>query len=214
MKTYLYDYTNFGVLYVHEDPFTPIDKSNWIFNILRSCVFDTRADRLQSSDSLYLNFNNQAIVNNLYINNLTGGVYLGSPQESNPVFVEKRKRAQLIAPIVTRLITVIYSRLLNGRLNEIGIDIYDTLALEIINSNPEENKYSPGILEYAVTLGITSGQAYTEIKLECETFNSIKMRAYAVSKKYQTLIRQVTTQEQADQLMSEINQKLVAETRI
>jgi hypothetical protein len=214
MKTYLYDYTNFGALYVHEGSYTSIDKINWVFSILRSCILDTRSDKLHFDDPLYKSFNNQLIISDIYINNLTGGIRLGDPQESNSLFVEKRQRAQLLAPIATKLVNVISNRLLTGRINEIGIAIHDTLALEIINSNPDENKYSPAIIEYASTLGITPSQAYTEIKLESDTFNSLKLRAYAVSKKYQTLIRQVTTQEQADQLMTEINQKLVAETRI
>lgn len=219
MKTYLYDCTNFGVLYIYDEPFksgwvTSVEKSNWILSILRSCILDTRVDRLQIGDPSYDVFTNQTILNNIYITNLSGSVYQGNPQESNEIFVKKRQQAQLIAPIAIYLVNAIYSRLLNGMVNRIGVDIYDTLAIEISNSNPEENQYTPGIIDYANTLGITPSQAYAEIKLECETFNSLKMRAYAVSKKYQVLIRQVTDQKQADSLINEIHQKLIADTRI
>ena len=214
MKTYLYDYTNFGILYVDENSLTPIGKSKWIFGMLRACILDTHISRLPQTDPMYKNFNNQLIINNLYTNNLVGGIILGNPHEINDFFIKKRARAQLLAPLVDKLISVIYGRLLSGWANEIGIEIYDTLAIEIMQSNPELAQYSSGLIEYASTVGIPPDQAYQELKLECETYNSLKLRAYAVSKKYQNLIRQVTTQEQADELMNEITQKLISETRI
>lgn len=214
MKTYLYDYTNFGVLYVTEEPGMPINKSKWIFSMLRSCILDTHIASLGNNSSIYKTFNNELIVNDLYVNNLTGGVQLGGPAELNLTFIEKRKRAQMLAPLIIKLINIIYNRLLVGWLNEIGLEIYDTLAIEILHSNPAIDQYSHGVLTYADTLGITPNQAYNELKLECETYNSIKLRAYAISRKYINLIRQVTTQEQADILMNEITQKLVSETRI
>ena len=148
------------------------------------------------------------------INDLSGNVHQGTDENLNEFFIEKRKQAQIIAPLISELVELILGRLFRGWANEIGIEIYDTLAIEILNSNPDTKEYSSGILEYANTLDITSSQAYQEIKLECETYNSIKIRAYAVSKKYQALIRLVKTQEQADQLMAEIRQKLMHETRI
>ena len=214
MKTYLYDYTNFGILYVCEDTHMPINKTKWIFSILRSCILDTRSSRIAGNDPLYSKFNNQLITENLYLNNLTGGIQLGQEHETTLLFIEKRNRSQIIVPLIFELVEILYSRLLHGWLNEIGFEIHDTLAIEILNSDPSINYYESGILDYANTLNITPEQAYLEIKLECETYNSIKMRAYAVARKYQNLIRDVKTQEQADELMKEIKQKLIAETQI
>jgi hypothetical protein len=192
----------------------PAYKSKWIFSILRSCILDSRAAMLFPNNALYNKFTNQLITQNLYINDLSGNVHQGTDENLNEFFIEKRKQAQIIAPLISELVESILGRLFRGWANEIGIEIYDTLAIEILNSNPDTKEYSSGILEYANTLDITPSQAYQEIKLECDTYNSIKIRAYAVSKKYQALIRLVKTQEQADQLMAEIRQKLMHETRI
>ena len=214
MKTYLYDYTNFGVLYVSEDTHMPAYKAKWIFSILRSCILDTRASMLSPKHPLYDKFNNHLITKELYLNNLNGGIYPSSDNNINSFFIEKRKQAQIIVPLITELVDLLFSRLIRGWSNEIGIEIYDTLAIEILNSNPDTEEYSSGVIEYATTLDITPGQAYQELKLECETYNSIKIRAYAVARKYQNLIRNVKTQQQANELMLEIRQKLMHETKI
>ena len=214
MKRYLYDYTNFGVLYVSEDTAMPINKSKWIFTLLRACILDTHISVLGGNDPMYKDFTNQNIISNLYLNTLVGSIRVGDQKEMNSLFVEKRNKAQLIAPLIVETISALYDRLLAQGLKEIGIEIHDTIGIEILNSDPENNYYSPGIIEYAVTLGITPREAYTELKLEYESFNSLKLRAYAVARKYQNLIREVTTQAQADALLIEIRQKLILETRI
>jgi hypothetical protein len=111
------------------------------------------------------------------------------------------------------LTSAVKRRLLN-RLITFDTPIEDTLAHEVLNSDPITNTFTHGILEYADILGITPEQAYTELKLDYETIHSIKMRAYATIKKYQSLIREVNTQEQADALSAEMEQKLLKETFI
>jgi hypothetical protein len=210
----LWDYTNSGIIYVSENnlPSMLHPRNKWIFSILRSCILDTQVSRMPNTDSMYNELNNTSITNSLYMYSAaTNSVRIGNLHESNELFVEKRNKAQLIAPLATSLINMLYSRLWRTA-NEIGIEIYDTLETEIIKSDPTQHRYSTGILDYAETLEITPAQAYIEIKLECETYNSIKLRAYAVSKKYQKLIREVSTQSQADELLQEMQQKLVAET--
>jgi hypothetical protein len=214
MKLYLYDSTNFGILYVYDRPNNSVDKDKWFFNILRSCILDTNFSRMLDRDPLYKNFNNQTVVNNLYVNTLSNNVRIGAEHEANLIFIEKRKRAQLIAPVVEKLVDVLYNQIIFNWANEIGINMQETLALEIMNSSPEDGRYASGILEYATALKITPEQAYTEIKLESETLNSLKMRVYTVSKKYQVLIRQIQTKEQATAMINQINQKLVADTQI
>jgi hypothetical protein len=192
----------------------PVNKSKWIFTVLRSCILDTHISVLGGGDPLYNNFTNQNITNNLYVNTLVGGIRIGNREEMNLLFIEKRKKAQLIAPLVIETISALYDRSLAQGLKEIGVEIHDTIGIEILNSDPENNYYSPGVAEYAAILGITISEAYQELKLEYETFNSIKLRAYAVARKYQALIRKVDTRDQADILLAEIRQKLIAETKI
>lgn len=214
MKPYLYDSTNFGILYVYDRPNYSPDKSKWIFNILRSCVLDTNFSRMLDRDPLYKNFNNQTVIDNLYVLNFNTGIRIGTENETNLIFIEKRKRAQLLAPVVEKLVDVLHDQIIFNWPNEIGISVHDTLALEIMNSSPEDGLYTPSVLEYATALKITPKQAYTEIKLESETLNSLKMRAYTVSKKYQVLIRQIETEEQANALINQINQKLILDCQI
>jgi hypothetical protein len=192
----------------------PVNKSKWIFTLFRGCILDTHISVLSGNDPAYKNFTNQSITNNLYLNTLVGSVRVGDEKEINPIFIEKRNKAQLIAPLIIETISALYDRLLTQGLKEVGVEIHDTIAIEILNSDPENNQYSPGILEYATTLGMSPKEAYLELKLEYESFNSLKMRAYAVARKYQTIIREVTTQAEADALLIEIRQKLILETRI
>ena len=118
-----------------------------------------------------------------------------------------------MVPLVNLLMDAIARRSFNI-LNEYGIPMDDTIAVEISNSDPSTDSYSPNIIEYANTLDITPAQAYQELQLDYKTHHGIKMRTYATTKKYQQLIREVKTQEQSDSLLKEMRQKLILESFI
>lgn len=214
MKSFLFDYTNYGILYVENFPNGSIEKTKWFFTILRACVLDTGVSRLIDSDPLYKVFNNHSIIDNFYVVKLRRGVGIGADNDLNSMFIEKRNRAQLLAPVIAKLVDILCNEVIFAWPNEIGIAVHDTLALEIMNSSPDNDQYSTGILEYAAALNMTPEQAYAEIKLESETFNCYKMRAYTVSKKYQVLIRQIQTKEQATAMINQIEQRLFWDMKI
>ena len=211
MKTFLFDYTNFGVLCatVGQDP-----KIRWDFNILRSCILDTNIGRVFPNSPLYSEFSNQICQQKFYVvDRGDNGVALGNPNEINEYFQHKQHKAQLILPLIQSLTSALYKRSFNT-MNEFGLPMDDTLAWEIHKSLPDQDYYSPGVVEYANTLGIAPAEAYKELELEYQTIHGIKMRTYAVAKKYQALIREVNSVDDANTLAAEINQKLIKETFI
>lgn len=211
MKTFLFDYTNFGVLCatVGQDP-----KIRWEFSMLRSCILDTNVGRVFPGSPLYNDFSNESCQQTFYVvDRGDSGVALGNPNEVNTYFTAKQNKAQLILPLVRSLTNALYKRSFNT-INEFGLPMDDTLAWEVNQSQPNNNYFSPGVIEYANTLGITAAEAYKELALEYQTIHGIKMRTYAVAKKYQSLIREINTLPQAQDLAAEIDQKLIKETFI
>lgn len=216
MKTFLYDMTNFGIIYVND---LETLRTPWEVTMFKSCILDIGGSRINGTSPHYANLSNAALDSTFYVINqsptadLNERVDLGDNQQRNPIFEEKRKRAKLIGPLIRTLSMALTKKSLS-KLNTIVVPMDDTIAYELLKSNPAAGTYSVGVIEYAKMLDITPSQAYTELELEYQTAHSIKMRAYAASKKYVTLIREVNTQEKANALLAEIEQKLLKETYI
>ena len=215
MKTYLLDMTNWGIVYI-TDSF--MQNPNWNMQIMKMCILDTEVGIINAGNPMYKLDNNE-LATHFYQRNraLTAGInnqiIRGTDNECNGFFLEKQQKARLIAPLIALLTSAVKRRLLN-RLIKFDTPMEDTLAYEVLNSNPITSTFTHGILEYAEILGITPAQAYTELKLDYETIHSIKMRAYATIKKYQSLIREVNTTALANELYAEMEQKLLKETFI
>ena len=207
MKYVLLDCTNHGAVFVAES--INIKKLQWDFNILKSCILDTYL--MTSTNSLLtLNYIQDNFVFELLNGNLNAA---RSRQEFNPTFLFKQKKAEIIYPIISKLTSALITKSLN-HLSEFYFPIDDTIAYELVKCNPENNEYSVGVVRYAQIVGMSNKEAYTELSLEVDTIHSIKFRAYALAKKYENLIREVSTQEQAAILLEQIEQKLIRECQI
>ena len=209
MKTFLFDFTNFGIVYVNSGPV----QNRWQLSLLRSCLLDTNIGRVSPASPFYEEFNNKTITEKFFHLDRVGGVAVGEVHEFNEYHLEKQRRARLMMPLINKLVEAISKRSFNS-LNEYGIPMDDTIAFEVTQSNPELEQFSSGIIEYATALEITPAQAYQELQLDYKTHHAIKMRTYAVTKKYISMIRDVRTQEQANDVLNSIQQKLINDTFI
>ena len=205
MKTCLVDFTNKGIIYVIEHP------NKWQMSLLRTCIIDTGIWKIFPTHPLYKEINNNSIREKFYQGSKHDVVCLGNPHEINDYFLEKQRLAFLMMPAVQALINALHRRSFDI-LNEHGLPMDDTLAFEILNSDPNTGSFSSGVIEYANTLEITPLEAYQELKIEYESTHSIKMKTYAVSKKYQQLIRAIKTEEDSVRVINDITEKLVTDT--
>jgi hypothetical protein len=205
MKFVLVDYTNNGVVFLAESNNNL--KVKWDFNILKSCILDTYIVP-STNNSLTLNYIQETFV---FLKN--GDLIPGNTGELNATFLFKQKKAELIYPLISKLNSAIITQSFKY-IPEFYFPIDDTLAYQLAKCNPEKNEYSTGVVRYAQTVGMSNEEAYTELSLEVDTIHAIKLRAYANVKKYENLIREVSTKEQADTLLEEIQQKLIRECQI
>jgi hypothetical protein len=208
MKTFLFDFTNFGIVYV-----STTGPRRWQLSLLRSCLLDTNIGQVAPSNALYENFNNQSITEQFYYLDRNNGISIGEQHEVNEYQLEKQQRAKLMMPLIDKLTSALSRRSFNS-LNEYGIPMDDTIAFEVTQSDPDTGNFSSGIIEYATALEITPMQAYQELQLDYKTHHAVKMRTYATTIKYISMIRDVRTQEQADQVQASIQQKLINDTFI
>jgi hypothetical protein len=207
MKFVLIDYTNYGVVFLHESQ--NVSKLKWDFNILKNCILDTHVVGTQNN---YNYLNNQFILNNfVYENRNTFSV--GDKHELNETFAIKQDKAALIFPIISKLTHALITQSFK-HIPEFYFQIDDTLAYQLNKCIPENNEYSSGVIRYAQVVGMSNEEAYKELTLEVDTIHALKMRAYATTKKYENLIREVSTKERADELIEEIEQKLIRECHI
>jgi len=211
-KLFLYDHTNWGVLLVINHPrFSKIEAT-----LLRYCILDTNIGMAFPTYSEFDLLSNSYLNRNFLKRSLdpnTGGLVKGNQTEINKMFLRKQQLAQMMYPIISLLVDGIFKRSF-GVLNDFGVPMDDVLAHEVQNSNPEADQYSPGVQEFAKTLGISNLAAYEEMKLEYETSYAVKIRAYAYMRKFQSKIRAIQTQAEANELYDEVFQKLITESKI
>lgn len=205
MKYVLIDHTNSGAIFVAESIHS--DKLTWDFNILKCCILDTYIVP-STNDSLTLNY-----IKDNFVFEKNANFIVGNKQKINQTFLFKQKKAQLIYPLISKLTGALITKSFT-HLPQFYFPIDDTLAYQLVKCDPEKNQYSVGVIRYAQTVGMSNEEAYKELSLEVDTIHSIKFRAYALAKKYENLIREVSTQEQADILLEEIEQKLIRECQI
>lgn len=205
MKYVLIDLTHTGAVFVAES--MDSNKLKWDFNILKSCILDTYVAP-STNRLLTLNY-----IQEYFVLERDGNFIAGSREQINEIFLLKQKKAELIYPLISKLTSALITQSFK-HLPQFYFAIDDTLAYQLVNCDPEKNQYSVGVVRYAQTVGMSNEEAYTELSLEVDTIHSIKFRAYAIVKKYENLIREVSTKEQADVLLEEIEQKLIRECQI
>jgi len=206
MKYVLIDLTTHGVVFSAES--NRIDKIRWEFNILKSCILDTKSIPVINPDPIL----NQDKTNRfIYVQN--SKFFVGSVEELNQTFLTKQNKAKLIYPLISLLTKGLIVNSVEY-MQQFYFPMEDTLIHEIRNSDPANNMYSSGIINYAQTIGITNEEAFKELSLEAESIHSIKMRTYSMAKHYENLIREVNTKEEADTLLETIEQKLFRESNI
>jgi hypothetical protein len=210
--TYLWDFTNFGVIYVFE----PGPRQQWNADIMKFCIFDTLVHEATVSKTLNTDFSQQSLDHIFWVRHLgkdAGGLSKGQPGAISQLFLRKKELTKLMFPCIDALTHGIFGRSYRF-LTTFNQPMDDMLAYEISNSCTEQNYYSPGIIEYAETLKITPAEAYKEIKLDFESSYAIKMRAYANVRYFQTQIRNIQTQEDSDRVKEEIIKKLIIDTML
>ena len=211
-KTYLWDHTNGGVVYVFDTGY----RTAWNADIMKFCIFDTWVHEAQISKDLNSDFSQQSLDHIFWVKDLRpgkGGLAKGQPTAINQLFLRKKELAKLMFSCIDTLTYGLFVRSYRF-LTTFNQPMDDMLAYEISNSNPETNYYTPGIIEYAETLKITPAEAYKEIKLDFESSYAIKMRAYANVRYFQTQIRNIQTQEDSDRVKEEIIKKLIIDTML
>lgn len=207
MKTYLFDESSLGLLYVAEPSNM---KKHWFFYILKSCILDTQSLTVYPRHALYNELSNDALTDTFYASSPTGPVK-GNFEEANDLFKWKKRKVQLILPLVNFLMHAVTLKS-TDLMASFSVPFDDTLAHEVTQSLPSSGYYTPGLLEYARITEITPEEAYTELKLEYETMHYLKMRGLAIVKKYTALIREVETEEDAKRVLVSMENILVKDT--
>lgn len=212
MKQFLFDHTNWGIICV----FNQHGRARWEASIMRYCILDTNFGMALPVNPEYNALNNNYIKEKFFQRTLQagkGGFMFGVQNELNDLYIRKLELARLMYPPIARLVELLHNRSLVN-VNDHGSPLDDVLAYEVTNSDPESGKYSSGVMEYAKTVGITNQQAYVEMKLEFETSYAFKIRSYAYQTHYQSKIRLIQNQSDANTVLNDINEKLFVETMI
>lgn len=117
-------------------------------------------------------------------------------------FLSKRKKALARRNTLITVERYLQIPLLNS------VDYFDDsvnfyIKNELDNSNPDNCKYSAGIVEYADMLSIDQDQAFGELKFLFETQCRLKIKNLAVYKKYTERINQSINQFELDQCLED-----------
>jgi hypothetical protein len=117
-------------------------------------------------------------------------------------FLSKRKKAIARRNTLMTIERYLEIPLLNS-VNYFDNSINFYIKNELDNSNPDQFKFSAGIIEYADMLSITPDRAFDELKFLFETQSRLKIKNLAVYKKYSEKINQSNDQSELDQCLKD-----------
>ena len=213
MKFAVFDTSNDAILYVSLTLVT--------INQLKSGLVDCEQRTYYPLHPLY----NQLTKENIAANHLTMkrdnqktqkrdlAVIPLSESAISPIYLERKRLAGLRGPVYERLNMICF--MVSQACKPTVWESFENNIFESLrNSNPTDNKWDDGLLEYAMINGVEPMNAYNELKLQADNIQSIKMRIYGFAKYFSNKINMTTTEADMEKIKEEMEAKFYGDTRI
>lgn len=199
----LIDHNNLGILYVSQDV-TVVNflKEGFLEGTVRT-IFPSYLDSSQANPQTYIENQELSTRHVSWTNN--GNKLVNLPEEYiTDDFLKNKKLAAIRAPFMTKLVSRVNGLLKDKSLTMPFPHSFDSaLQTAIDASNPQMQVWHRDILEMARILGWTPEMVYKDTKLKLESSNSFKVKVYALTNKFSSLINKCTTTEEIASLENE-----------
>ena len=186
MKYFIVDSSNDGIIWVG----TGIA----VANKLKEGLIDCDMASMNTNNPGYTQLSMDYLrANDYYWNGRTQRIHELTADGSNSVFIEKKRLAVLRSPSMDSLIGyAMWGYRKTQSFPHQGMDgELDSILLEC---DPEQNIFSFGIKEYALTCGMSNVEAYKQLRLRVDNYKSQRMRIYSYVDYFSSQINRAMTQ--------------------
>jgi len=131
----------------------------------------------------------------------------------NPFYTEKRRLATLRAPAFVKLIllaNIVLKKIFDSPVPTVEND----LAMALNQCDPTAGTFDYSIVEYGLICGMSSEEAYKEVKLYVENMQTQKIRVHSYIEYFSKKINSATTAEELSGVVDELNKKFVKDSYI
>ena len=206
MKYFVFDYTNDGIIWVGQNLS--------VANKIKEGIIDTDMTQIGPLHPVFDQLSADIISKQHYYWDHKNSLVkpLDSTQQ-NPVYLEKRRLAQLRNRALHMLVGYVswsYRKTLAFPYQ--GID--NELRNELDACIPTQGLYSKGIQEYASICGLDEQQAYKTLNLKVQNFTSQRIRSYSYFEYFSHSINQAENSAKIEEITAEMYKKFVKDSYI
>lgn len=206
MICFIYDYSNDGILWTGRKIF--------VANKIKEGLLDVEMTFLHQDHPAYEFLRNIDVVHDHIGWNSKSTTFVHMPEQNiNPLYLEKKRLAQLRSKIIPLLYKIAHwasRKIIVSPVPEAEGDIEKCLA----NCNPELEQYDFSITEYAQINEMPVAEAYKELKLRTENYRTQRLRIYSQFENFSTRINRATTVPEIQALYEEIIKKFIKDAFI
>ena len=206
MKYFIFDSSNDGIIWMS----TNIVVANKLKEGLIDCDMGSMGVNNPSYTQLSMDY---LAANNYYWDGKGARIKELPADGENSVYLEKKRLARLrSASMYTVNGYATWAFRKTQSFPHQGMDSeLDSILLEC---DPEQNVFSFGIVEYALTCGMSNAEAYKQLRLRVDNYKSQRMRVYSYFDHFTSQINRAMTHADIDAINAEMHKKFIKDSFI
>lgn len=207
MKCFVYDLSNDGIVWV--------GTSLPIANRLRQGILDCDVGVVYPMQkNLYKILSDPAMLEKpLLWGHKTRSITHLPKNSINSLYTEKCKLAVTRSPAFAKLILL--ANIVLKKIHDSPVtNVENDLAMALARCDPNNNVFDYSITEYGLICGMSSAEAYKEIKLYVENMQTQKIRVHSYVEYFSKKINSISTQEELIAIVGEIDKKFIKDSYI
>lgn len=206
MICFIYDYSNDGIIWT--------GRKIAVANKIKEGLMDTEMSFLNDGHPMHDTMANIDVRQGHFTWNMKAMTAVAMQQQNvNPLYLEKKRLAQLRSKIFPALYNIAHWASRKTIVSPVA-GIENDIQKCLDNCDPAAGVYDFNINEYALTNGISAEEAYKELNLRMENFRTQRIRIYSQFEYFSKKINSTTTGPEMQALYEEIVKKFVKDMYI
>ena len=206
MKYFIFDSSNDGIVWVGPNIV--------VANKLKEGLIDCDMGSININNPSYATLTQDFIeTNHAYWDGKNARVKDMATAEANTVYLEKKRLARLRSPSMYSLNG--YSTWAFRKTQSFPHPAMDSELDSILKEcDPEKNVFSFGVVEYALTCGMTTMEAFKQLRLRVDNYKSQRMRVYSYFDYFSSQINKAMSEEDITNINAEMHKKFIKDSFI
>lgn len=206
MKYFIYDSSNDGIIWVGLNIF--------VANKLKEGLIDCDMGSMGPKNPAYETLTQNLIeTSHVFWDGKNTKIKDMNPADTNDVYLEKKRLAKLRS--MSMYVLNGYATWAFRKTQSFPHTAMDSELDSILRDcDPEQNIFSFGIVEYALTCGMSNLEAYKQLRLRVDNYKSQRMRVYSYYDYFSVKINKAMSAEDIANIDAEMHKKFIKDSFI